>query len=57
MMFRDLSEGEAESFRKWARENYLPHSEIKKGVWHPAVVEECLLINAENYLNNNEKEA
>jgi len=46
MMFRNLSEEEAESFRKWGRDNYLPHSKIKS-IWHPVVVEECHLINKE----------
>ena len=44
-MFRDLSEKEQQSFRAWARENYIPFSPIL-GVWHPVVQEECARINA-----------
>ena len=44
-MFRDLSANEEQSFRAWARENYIPLSPIL-GVWHPVVQEECAQINA-----------
>ena len=44
-LFRDdLSEDETEDFKKWARENYTPFSEIK-GVWHPIVQQQCIDIN------------
>ena len=46
MFFRNLSAQEVQSFRQWARENYQPFSEIK-GIWHPVVQEECLIINKE----------
>tara|TARA_R100000234_G_scaffold114270_1_gene89304 strand:+ start:487 stop:663 length:177 start_codon:yes stop_codon:yes gene_type:complete len=33
-------------FRKWAREEYEPFTEIKP-VWHPVVRDECHKINTE----------
>jgi len=45
-LFRDLGEAEAASFRKWARENYKPFSEIS-GLWHPVVQAECTQMNKE----------
>jgi len=44
-MFRELSEAEELEFRKWARENYTPYSEIN-GVWHPIIQAECVAITA-----------
>ena len=46
-MFRKLSPEEEKSFRQWARENYIPFTEIK-GIWHPIVQDECVAINKEN---------
>jgi hypothetical protein len=43
-MFRDLSNEEAEEFRQWARDNYIPGSPISS-IWHPVVQQECNLIN------------
>jgi hypothetical protein len=45
-MFRQLTEPEKEKFRKWARTNYIPHTEINE-VWHPVVQAECRRINEE----------
>ena len=52
MMFKQLTKQEEESYRKWARENYEPLSEIK-GIWHPIVQSECVLIN-EKYVAGGE---
>ena len=46
MMYRKLSDAEAEEFRKWARKNYKIDSPIN-GVWHPIVQQECVLMNQE----------
>ena len=43
-LFRELEECEVEEFKKWARDNYTPFSEIK-GIWHPIVQQECIEIN------------
>ncbi len=46
-LFRDVEGTEEEvEFRKWARDNYTPFSEIK-GIWHPIVQDECVKINKE----------
>ncbi len=45
-LFRELSDEESESFRSWARENYLPYSPID-GTWHPIIQAECARINGE----------
>ena len=47
-LFKELNEQEKIEFRKWARDNYQPFSEIK-GIWHPVVVEECAKINQETH--------
>jgi hypothetical protein len=46
MLFKKLSETEIADYRKWARENYKPMTEIK-GIWHPVVQAECVLINSD----------
>lgn len=46
-LFRELTPEEEKEFRKWARENYQPLTEIK-GIWHPVVQDECVKINKEN---------
>ena len=43
-LFRDLTAAEVEEYRQWARDNYVPLSDIK-GVWHPIVQRECCRIN------------
>jgi hypothetical protein len=43
-MFRELSENEAQTFRAWARDNYIPLSPIL-GIWHPVVQDECRRMN------------
>ncbi len=49
-LFRDLSPDEEQEFRDWARQNYVPYSEIK-GIWHPVVQDECVKINKEQEQN------
>lgn len=46
MMFRNLNKTETKKFRKWARDNYKPNSEISE-LWHPVVRNECHAINSE----------
>lgn len=43
--FRTLTPEEEAEFRKWARENYVPHSPVNP-LWHPIIQEECMLMNA-----------
>ena len=45
-MFRKLTPEEEIAFKQWARENYVPFSEIK-GIWHPVIQDECVKINKE----------
>lgn len=45
-MFRELTAQEEEKFRRWARDNYVPHSEINR-VWHPVVQDEAVKMNKE----------
>jgi hypothetical protein len=49
MMFRALTAKEEANFRKWARTNYKPGTEIS-GVWHPVVQDECVRINRQGAL-------
>lgn len=46
MFFRELSEEDAERFRRWARKNYTVGGPID-GVWHPVVQDECVNMNKE----------
>jgi hypothetical protein len=46
MMWRQLTPEEEVKFKKWARENYTPFTEINP-VWHPAVKDECIAMNIE----------
>ncbi len=39
-MFRFLDKEEEAKFRRWARDNYTPFTEISE-LWHPAVQDEC----------------
>jgi hypothetical protein len=48
-LFRELNAEEEAEFRKWARDNYKPMSEIQ-GIWHPVVQDECTKINKEMFL-------
>ena len=43
-LFQNLTRQEETEFRNWARENYLPFSDIR-GIWHPVVQDECRRIN------------
>jgi len=45
-LFRDLSKEEEKEFRQWARDNYVPFSDINKA-YHPIVQDECEQINKE----------
>ena len=39
-MFRFLTKDEEVTFRRWARDNYTPFTEISE-LWHPVVQDEC----------------
>ncbi len=39
-MFRFLTKAEKTNFRRWARNNYTPFTEISE-LWHPVVQDEC----------------
>ena len=43
-LFRNLTGDEIREFKDWARQNYVPFSEIK-GIWHPVIQQECARIN------------
>ena len=45
-MFLALSPEQEQTFRQWARDNYVPFDPIQ-GIWHPIVQNECALINGE----------
>ena len=49
-LYRKLDAEEEASFRKWARENYIPLEPIC-GLWHPVIQEECTRINSEHTLD------
>jgi hypothetical protein len=53
-IFRNLSEAEQASFRKWAREHYKVFSPIS-GVWHPIVQDECVKMNKETGYSGHEE--
>ena len=49
-MFKVLSPEEEKEFRQWARKNYNPavdnpHANV--GLWHPKVIDECILMKME----------
>tara|TARA_R110000824_G_scaffold116395_4_gene267803 strand:+ start:3716 stop:4042 length:327 start_codon:yes stop_codon:yes gene_type:complete len=43
-VFRTLCDDESKVFRQWARDNYVPLSDIDD-MWHPFVQDECSKIN------------
>ena len=43
-LHRELEEDEMSVFKQWARDNYTAGESIKL-IWHPVIVEECILIN------------
>lgn len=45
-MFRQLTPEETIQFKQWARDNYKCGEPIK-GVWHPSVQAECVVMNSE----------
>ena len=47
-MFKELTQEQTAEFKEWARQNYIPLTEIK-GIWHPVIQAECALINDETY--------
>ena len=56
-LFKELEpEGdESESeYRTWARENYIPFTEIKS-VWHPVIQSECIRMNREQALGSDDQ--
>ena len=55
MIYKELNEKEIEEFKKWARDNYVPNSEINSA-WHPVVKEECKKINDEELQQEWEKD-
>lgn len=47
MMFQSIQdEKEIQEYRKWARDNYKPLSDIR-GIWHPIIQDECRRMNEE----------
>lgn len=53
-MFRELSEQEVEEFKKWARDNFDPSSDMLNPVWHPVVRDECNKMIAEAQAKSDE---
>ena len=51
--FKRLSTDEDLELRRWARDNYVPFSDID-GNWHPVIQFECALINATSHLTIDE---
>jgi len=47
-IFRELNKSEINEFKKWARDNYEPGSDVNE-VWHPVVRLECDVINQETW--------
>ncbi len=46
MIFKDLTPEEVKEYKQWARDNYIPGTQINE-LWHPVVREECLSMNKE----------
>lgn len=49
-MFRFLSKKEEANFRRWARDNYTPFTEISE-LWHPVEQDECRLMCEEKQVH------
>lgn len=49
-MFRFLSKEEEVTFKRWARDNYTPFTEISE-LWHPVVQDECRRICEEKQIH------
>ena len=47
ILFRELDDSEAQEFQEWARANHKPGDPIEREIWHPVVVAECELIDAQ----------
>ena len=54
-LFRKLSPEEEKEFRQWAKDNYIPFTEILS-IWHPIVQQECGNINVRTHREELEKE-
>ncbi len=52
-LFRSLSPDEEKDFKQWARNNYVVGTPIS-GVWHIVVQEECVLINREHLMKEDD---
>jgi hypothetical protein len=50
-LFKEVDLFEEEEYRKWARDNYVPFTDVKS-VWHPVVQSECIRINDEARAND-----
>jgi hypothetical protein len=55
-LFKEITDLEADEededdYRRWARDNYVPFTEIKS-VWHPLVQSECIRINDDERKND-----
>lgn len=53
-LFRTLKPEEILGFQKWARDNYIPGTEVNP-IWHPATKIECEIMNLEEVQKNNNK--
>ena len=47
VLFRELDDAEVAEFRAHARANHKPGDHIEREIWHPVIVAECELIDAE----------
>ncbi len=50
-LFRKLKDREKKKFKQWARLNYVPFTPID-GKWHPVVQDECVKMNKEGGMGN-----
>ena len=47
VLFRELDDAEVAEFRAHARANHKPGDHIEREIWHPVIVAECELIDAQ----------
>jgi hypothetical protein len=47
-LFKQLSPEDEKQYRQWARDNYKP-LDVIDGIWHPAVQDECVKMNREQW--------
>ena len=50
-LHKELTEDEITIYKQWARDNYILDEPIKL-IWHPVIVEECILINKQKGKTN-----